>query len=271
MNRFLARTLLRAWPFSFGHVTLMNVIHPPPVQGELIISRLRRYDLLFRYNPNSYIGRYLYYRGLFEEQILRRLEAFLRAGTTFVDVGANIGLHSVVAAKLVGPTGRVVAIEPATLARQRLLENISLNGFRNVTVHACAAGAQDGTARLYSPDASNDGEATLAAVGNASESVTVRALDSLLGDVAGDCVMKLDIEGGEVEALRGAAAFMERVRPRAIFMECIDHHLVRMGSSSATLFSALHHIGYQVEALSNGRWIPVRTSMDCDLVAVPTR
>jgi FkbM family methyltransferase len=267
MKQTLARTLLRTWPFQFGHVRLMDAINPPRVPAALVTTPLRRYGMPFRYDPNTYIGRFIYYRGIFEEQIIRTIENHLSEGTTFIDVGANIGLHTVIAAKLVGSSGRVIAFEPARLARSRLLENIEINHLKNVTVHPYAVGAVAGTAQLYSPDASNDGEATLAVRSGQSESIEIKTLDSLLADVSGPCVMKIDVEGGEVNALKGAGEFIRRARPHALFVECIDRFLAQLGSSSAELFQLLWDAGYTTRALVRGSWVQVTTPIDCDLIA----
>lgn len=265
---------MRAWPLQFGHVRLMQWLDPPPVTTSAVTTRLKRYDLRFQYDPNSYIGRFIYYRGIFEEQILRAIEEVLKPGMTFIDVGANIGLHSVVASKLVGETGAVLAFEPQAQARQQLERNIALNGLHNLTLSECALGRAPATAKLYRINEQNDGQSTLVPENQASpfESVNVVTLDSALSgvDVSRGCVMKIDVEGGELDVLAGATGLLARARPKAIFVECIDSYLKRFGGSSAELVKCLQDAGYVTKGLFKGRWVPVHpeSMTDCDIQAI---
>lgn len=87
----ICKAIFRAWPFAFGHVRLITTLNPPHVDEARVTTKLRRYGLAFEYDPNTYIGRYIYYRGIFEEAILRAIECRLSPGMTFIDIGANIG------------------------------------------------------------------------------------------------------------------------------------------------------------------------------------
>lgn len=267
MKQTLCRAAFRAWPFSFAHVTLMGLLNPPLTGKREVTTKLRRYGLKFSYDPDSYIGQFIFYRGIFEEAILRKIEQHLNPGDTFVDIGANIGLHSVVASKLVGPKGQVVAFEPAAAARARLAGNLALNQISNVTVHGSALGRAEGEAKLYNLDPTNDGQATLAYAPNArSEHVKVQTLDSL-----GLCpnVMKIDVEGAEMEVLSGGVNTLKYFRP-VLFLECIDQYLRKFGSSSKDLFTFLRDHGYSIRTLRRSSWVPADAAVDCDLIALPS-
>lgn len=268
MNGSLARTLFRAWPFSFGHVRIMEALAPPRLAEREVTTNLRRYGLKFRYDPNSYIGQYVYYRGIFEEKILRTIEECLLPGDTFVDVGANIGLHTVVAAKLIGPQGRVIAFEPQSMCRARVLQNISLNDLQNVKLHPYAVGREPGTAKIYNIDGSNDGQATLRPEREncPHEDVSVVPLDSM---AVSDCVMKIDVEGAEMEVIRGAWKTLQEQRARHVFVEVVDSYLARFGSSRREVLQALQNAGYTLRGLIRGRWVPVSpdTPQDMDVWA----
>ncbi|MFC4308029.1 FkbM family methyltransferase [Steroidobacter flavus] len=237
-------------------------------------TTLRRYGLRIQYDPNSYIGTYLHYRRLFEPSILKAIEANLRPGATFIDIGANIGQHTLVASKLVGPTGRVISFEPGANTRARLLRNIEINGLTNVDVRPYGLSREAGSHTLYNINTNNDGQATLAKPPGdcPSETVELRTLDEQVPDLGTGCVVKIDVEGAETEVLRGGQRFLRNCSPRML-IECIDGHLRRLGSSSAELFQLLQDHGYKLFALQrvglSKAWRPVSQPVDCDLMAMP--
>jgi FkbM family methyltransferase len=144
--------------------------------------------------------------GKYENEVLREIERWLRPGDTFVDVGANVGLFSVLAAGIVGESGTVVAVEPHPRVHRFLTENLALNSLQRVKTHQVAVGAEAGTAFLS--DRHADDQNALAATGTLA--VSVVRLDSLLGDVPHIRVLKIDVEGHELEVLRGAGDVLQR-------------------------------------------------------------
>jgi FkbM family methyltransferase len=247
----------------------MQALSPANVGTSEVTTTLRRFGIPFSYDPNSYIGRFIWHRGIFEEAVLKSIAGHLKPGMTFIDIGANIGQHTCVAAKLVGPTGRVVSFEPGSVARARLLRNVALNGFRNVQVHDCALGNRDSTAVLHRLDPDNDGHASIAPTttpGSADEHVVVKTLDSVL-EVTGPCVVKIDVEGAEVSVLEGATRLLHEQKPRAIFVECVDAYLKKFGSSGGELFELLTGAGYTVYVLRRGSWHEAQMPCDGDLMA----
>ncbi len=104
--------------------------------------------LVFRIVPREQISRALYVSGTYEPSTLVVLRSLLRDGDVLVDVGANVGVFSLVAARWVGPAGRVIAFEPSSRECSRLDDTIALNGLRNVQPVRMACGAEAGTATL---------------------------------------------------------------------------------------------------------------------------
>src|SRR5205085_5346004 len=105
----------------------------------------------------------IYYFGEHDERyetaLMKRL---LRPGMTCWDIGANIGYYTCLFAAAVGPRGKVVAFEPASRTRERLIQNVALHGFANVEVLPYALGDRDGEARIHYRDASHlEGTASL--------------------------------------------------------------------------------------------------------------
>jgi FkbM family methyltransferase len=276
VRKTLAYAAFRLWPFDFGHVSLMNALNPPPVPAEAVTRRLRGFPLQMRFDPNSYIGRYLYFRGMYEEPVIKKLASLLEPGMVYVDVGANIGLHSLIAAWRVGPTGRVVAIEPQASVFEALCTNVAVNKLTNVDEIRSAVGNKEGSAVIYTVDPINSGQATLAVHSGESlfgqEQVAVSSLDDILSRMGLDQVdvLKVDVEGGELEVLEGSRRLFATRPPRFVMIECIDSHLQRFGHSSSDLVNWLTAFGYSVYGQSGSQWTQVvaATGLNVDLLAV---
>jgi FkbM family methyltransferase len=135
---------------------------------------------------------------------LQQVVANLRPGDTFVDAGANFGLFTLYGAKAVGPTGRVVAIEPSSIMLERMRFNLAANGFSNVAVAAVAIGAEAGQATLHVPSTEQDRASLLPVRGqDVAQTVPVEPLVSVLAQhgVSRIDMLKIDIEGYEDRAL----------------------------------------------------------------------
>jgi FkbM family methyltransferase len=165
-------------------------------------------------------------RGTLEPPVQEALRRLLAPGDVFYDIGANVGFFTIVGARLVGPTGRVVAFEPVPWCAQAVARNIELNGFEHASIRAEAVGGEDGRARLLVV-----GEASwshLESTGRHADvrdeiDVAVVSLDSLVaaGTIPPPTVMKIDTEGAELQAIAGARATIAEHRP-AIVCELHD-------------------------------------------------
>jgi len=172
----------------------------------------------------------------------------LEPGELFVDGGAHVGLFTLVGARRVGPAGRVIAFEPSTRVRRRLLDNVGLNGFHQVEVRAEALSSEPGEASMRVFELSGSGLNHLGpAEGEAGaiETVKVTTLDRAIdaSDRPRLRVMKLDLEGAEHAALRGAAELFQTTKPH-LLLEIEAPHLARMGTSVAAIEQELRGHGY---------------------------
>jgi FkbM family methyltransferase len=138
------------------------------------------------------------------------IRSCLSRGSVFIDVGANIGYYTLVASKLVGSSGRIHAIEPVPSTAAILRANIKLNNCSNVFVHDVAAWSSKGKLVLRIPK-SWYGSASFLCNGM---SVTVNAttLDELLQSEDSVSCMKIDVEGAELEVLRGAKNILQKTK-----------------------------------------------------------
>jgi FkbM family methyltransferase len=152
----------------------------------------------------------------YEPQVSRCLRTILREGSVFVDVGANIGYFSLLAASLVAEHGRVIAVE-ARADNVELLRRSALdNGFAQIEIHTCAAAERSGELIFYaSGSAHSNGRVVreVEAWSSGLPRVRAAALDELLRDVPRIDAVKLDIEGSEPRALEGMRELVRRHRP----------------------------------------------------------
>jgi FkbM family methyltransferase len=170
---------------------------------------------LFMYNRNdTFVGRGLDLYGEwcdFEIQLLRR---FIKLGDTIVDVGANIGTHTIAFANLVGPAGLVHAFEPQRRNFHMLAGNVALNALENVVCHQKAVGDSSGEIRLPSlppPDINfNFGAVPIWRQAESGEKVPLVMLDSL--DLAECQAIKIDAEGMDAQVMKGGRALIQRCR-----------------------------------------------------------
>ena len=100
-------------------------------------------------NAADIVGRYITYFGIWEPSMTAWLRATLKPGDTFVDVGANVGYFTLLASDLVGPTGRVVAVEPSAATRRLLERNVSSNHVANVRIVEAAVSDHIGSLPIY--------------------------------------------------------------------------------------------------------------------------
>ena len=155
-----------------------------------------------------------------EADVFRQL---VKPGMTVVEVGANIGAHTVMLARACAP-GRLIAFEPQQRVFQLLCANLAINGVGNVTALPDAAGAADGTAHIPALDygaANNFGGIALSAGADAGDwaegrAVRVTPLDQLA--LPACHFLKIDVEGWEADVLHGARGTIARRRP-IIYLE----------------------------------------------------
>ena len=183
----------------------------------------------------------------------RLVAKLLRPGDVLVDGGANVGLFSLIAAVAVGPGGRVLACEPVAETMALLRANAAENDFPTLELHEVALSDRPGRAGFTVFEAGS-GLASFAPEdgGGRVVDVTATTLDALTADVAGRvAVVKLDIEGAEVKALKGAARLIAHDRP-VFVIELEPGHLARQGSSVADVREILAPHGYEAYAITPG-------------------
>jgi len=209
-------------------------------------------------DPSDFaVGHTIARTGIYEPGVTRTVRELLSEGQTFVDVGANIGWFSLLAAMLVGKAGRVVAVEPNPWDVALLRPGPIENGFENIEVLNIAAASATGVAALET-DGSNGrlipiGGAPAQAF-EASFVVPVHPLDAALEDAGVRQVhlVKLDVEGAEPLVLEGAAGTISTHKP-ALITEFYPLALQSSPWGSATGYlESLRHLGYSLSVIGPG-------------------
>ncbi|MCD6361447.1 MAG: FkbM family methyltransferase [Armatimonadetes bacterium] len=198
------------------------------------------------------------YGGMPEPALYRAITRVLSPGDTFLDIGANFGYYSLLAALLVGSTGAVHAFEPQPGVAELLRRNARDNNLPQLVVHQTALGDETGTFTLYVPHRGQSGLATLrpdadwlaSRPADAIE-VPVARLDDIARRMNGTRVraVKIDAEGYELPILRGAAELLEHHKP-IVFFEA-------GGNESGDPRALLAEFGYELFRLTDAGAVAV--------------
>jgi FkbM family methyltransferase len=219
------------------------------------------------------------FTGNFEDGERRFIQWLVKPGMTVLDIGAHHGFYTMLAAKMVGPTGRVMSFEPSHRERERLLLHLRLNRILDrVAVFPVALGRETGESTLYVVAGRNTGCNSLRppAVTEPTRmiQVPVTSLDAFLAQQNGARVdfIKLDVEGGELGVLAGAEELLGR-RPRPVILaELADSRTLPWGYSASAIYDSLAAKSYHWFAITQDgklRAYPRTEQFGTNLVAFP--
>lgn len=188
-----------------------------------------------------------------EPGVRRIMQAVVEPGDHVVDVGASVGLHTLALARAAGAGGRVDAFEAEPRLAPNLQRMLDVNGLSQVNLHAFAVGAEDGSTSFHV--ARTIGHSSLYSLGaddlvREEVEVEVRALDSVIGSSESVTLMKIDVEGAELDVVRGAKRVLENSPQCSIIAECGPSHLRRIGVSTADWFEEFAVHGFKPFAIT---------------------
>jgi FkbM family methyltransferase len=215
-----------------------------------------------RLYPEGEIAAFLSLPHLFEWQELWLIGSFLKPGMRMVDVGANIGLYSILAAYRVGDAGKIWAFEPSRESYDRLVRNLQLNGSRCVQPIPIALGeTPDNFSTLASDPGYGDAYRYLVpaaqpgAGGTNGEVVRATTLDACAAEYGIDRIdlIKIDVEGGEYRVLRGARETLAANPDVRIVFESEADWCERAGCKQQDAFDLLRGMGFQLYAWDAAR------------------
>jgi len=195
------------------------------------------------YNKNDkYIGRSIETYGEFSELELTLFEQICKPGTIMIEVGANIGTHTMALSHLVGENGRVYAFEPQRIVFQTLCANMALNSITNVEAFQVAVSDEEGS--LLIPDFDYASENNFGGIEldkfTEGRKVPKVKLDNFLALEALD-FMKIDVEGMEEGVIKGAAIMIEKYKP----ILYVENDRVE---KSESLIQTIKDLGYKIYA-----------------------
>lgn len=210
------------------------------------------HQYLMTLDLSSWHERMTYFLGRYHELEMQlfAMEA-IEPGDTFIDIGANLGMITLMAARCVTPTGSVHSFEPNPLVFQRLQKNITDNELSQVTLHNCGLADKQTTLTLTVVDRelgmgtfTEIPEKDRSLISNEYQLPVYRGDDILPEDLPGTTFIKIDVEGFEPLVIKGLDRTIKRWHP-VVLTEVVAQHLERGGSSVEELRALMESYGYQ--------------------------
>lgn len=218
-------------------------------KGEIIVATVD--GITYQLDLNQLIDNAIYYQGCFEPMTTAIIDKYVKQGMTVLDIGANIGCHTLRMAKLVGDNGRVIAFEPMSWALSKCKINIGLNNYKNITIESLAlSDANQRKPASFRSSWALDGLPER----NENEDVLFSTLDDYvkrtkLGRVN---FVKLDVDGYEYKVLRGGLQTIRRYMPIMV-IELGKYTLNNVGDNLEDVLDLLESIGYSFYSEKNLR------------------
>jgi len=225
LRQSVVSSVSRLYPFYSGCGSFANhsvVQRLAGVSDETVWARVTGGEVLAPLG--DYVGRAAFYAGDLDRKITWICSRLIRPGDTVFDIGANIGIMTVLMAKLTGSSGHVHSFEPNPSLVRLLRQVIERNALANVKLHAFALGREAGQLELRVPKL-NAGSGSLVLNRDVPDCDVVPVPVRQLSVVAAEegvrrlRLIKIDVEGFEVEVLSGARSLLQSVRPQAIVFE----------------------------------------------------
>jgi len=258
-------------------------------EGEVMLERLSKllyedpvvsvaeFDGQFSLAAGGHLFRRILRDGHYEPALTARCRELLDRNRDVVDVGANVGFHTVMFSKAVAGRGRrVLAVEPMPAALGRLRKNIERNGVTpNVVVFEGVVSNAEGTVTIFSVPGLEEysslgamAHPSIAGMPLEARQVTARTLDQVVDEHGLDCgFLKIDVEGVEHLVLEGGQRTLSQHRP-VILAELSDPLLRKNGSSAKAIVTMLQSFGYEVTDPVYPH-VPAGTRDFGDIICVP--
>lgn len=263
-------------------VVLPKVLLPAVERsGKLIIQTLHGVKLLIDPAKDKGVELALYQTGTYEKGTIQLLGDFLKKGSVFMDIGANIGLMSTIASKIVGEKGRVYAVEANPKTIEVLRHNCAINLCENIEILPIALASEKGSAILYENWNVNRGGASLISQGD-EHGITVskERLDDLFSPDSPVHLVKIDVEGFELEVLKGGIAWFKTQQP-VFIIEVSTQRSNQEGATPESIMSFVANFGnysfYKQKGTKErrGKLVSVTSAQDLpehdNLIAIPLK
>jgi FkbM family methyltransferase len=215
---------------------LATGIRPPVISaGDVVVVEVDGF-LLGIASAEWRSASYYHYRGPMEPGVYSFFKKVVRPGMIVADVGANVGLYTLLAARLLQGDGRIHSFEPTPAVHQILRNNVQLNGFLDdgvVSLHELAVSDSSGRVRFYGnrSDSTHNSLYSSEAVPQDEYEVSTTTIDEVFGSQARLDFIKVDVEGAEPAVFRGMQQTLKRNPHIAIVAEFAPRHIARGGVS----------------------------------------
>lgn len=221
----------------------------------------------------EWVSQLMFIWGEIERDATACFRELLKPGMVFIDIGANIGYYSLIASKLVGPSGKVFAFEPWSRNINILKENIKLNSISNITIVPKAlsnAGSDD--VKIFLPKEDNCGMASLVKIndeyysGDFERTSAVTFADFLESYKPGRIdVVKIDVEGSEMNVLKGmAGSLADKNFNPVILIELIDFTLSQFSTSVKDVIDYMAGFGFKAYKINSSAKITEKNDYEED-------
>lgn len=242
------RVLLKIPALKKLHFGIHKKIIAPYNLFNGLVFHTKIHGLTFELHAEDWIQENLFLLGEYEKAELKLLTSILNEDSVFIDIGANIGLHTLIASKKINSQGKIISFEPYTTNFKQLITNLELNKAKNICLVKKAVSNQEGSAMMYYNTASKSlGMATLSTIpyDNKEEVETIQ-LDAFVAEnkVDGVDIIKLDVEGEEYNALLGMRNTLNQFKPN-LLIEILD------SKELERVLSLLSNYGYKLYYISN--------------------
>lgn len=266
------RGLLHRWPFPRGKGAILRAFSPMWEGREFLIAVER--DVFVPAALDDYMVYWVFVNGYHRDAVVRLSRELMLPGDRVLDVGANIGLWAMGAARAVGAGGAVHAIEPIPENHARLVSNLALNGLTHVRTAQVAFSSRSGPITMFRPSYGNSGHPSLGRregvdLPVAIEAITLDDYCEREGLTHVDFV-KIDVEGAELLVLQGATKLLASQDAPVILFEVNEDTARMLGVRTADVKKLLAANGYELYEFDGRRLRavePVRWEIPGDVFA----
>jgi FkbM family methyltransferase len=257
---WLYKSFSKVWNTFISLRNTLGGQKPPLLQSTFINFTYKKVFFRLKLDPkNGLVDTSICREKIWEPKVTDFIYETLNEGDVFLDIGANIGYFSLLGAKCVGDSGKVVAFEPIPSLVNQIKSSVKENNIFNIDLINKACGDKEGSMVLTKYD-HNIGKSSLINTeeeGNSTEVINVLTIDSFCKYFERINLIKLDVEGFEPEVLMGAKQTLRRLKPIIIFEFAPKRMLKKTDGDEKTknLFKLLDGLGYELESIKGEKII----------------
>lgn len=251
MKKFITRLLLRRPLFKGQFKLFLYLFRKSHLNDIRAIAKPINGNFKININTKNFIDACIYFTGDYEPYLKSNFAQLIKPGMTVLDVGANIGFHTLYFAELVGQSGKVIAFEPIEINYKALQQNLALNEFSQVIAVNSALGSTNSILNIHiDNNALNPGAFNLFEDGEKNTSINCVKGDDYLAEnqIAQIDFIKVDVEGFELEVFKGLSETLRRCKPILVFEYDVNYQL-RNKEDPRALLHFLHQFFYDFYAI----------------------